>query len=136
MENVQEGRSPYREPGLPLFPTGVIMHGLWSEPSDFPGVDGSTPLQSSPSKPDQLNWPAYAVGLLYAHRGAVKSLTDLHRLMEAHGYKGKRTALYSMEGVLAAAEALGIYTPNKKARTPKRGYRTSDGSIEAVDDHE
>jgi hypothetical protein len=138
MQNAQEDRGPYRAPELSGFPTlpTMIMQGLWSEPSDCPGIDWNALFPSGTSKPDQVNWPAYAVALLYTHRGTVKSLMGLHRLMEAHGYKGGRTALYSMEGVLAAAEGLGIYTPNKKTRTPKRGYRTSNGSIEAIDDHD
>ena len=136
MQNGPKYRNELQVLELPGVTTGIVSQGLWSEPPDVSGVDWSAGWQPGGHGVDEKDWPAYAIGLLYTNRETVKSLTALHRLMRERGYTGGRTALYSMAPLCAAAKALGIYTPNTKVSRPRRGHRSADGSVEAVDDHE
>jgi hypothetical protein len=81
------------------------------------------------------DWEAHAGGLLTTRLQEIKSISDLHKLMQKAGYPHSCESLYRMKKLLAIAEAANVYKPTKKKTgTLQRGHKTKDGHLEAYDE--
>jgi hypothetical protein len=94
-----------------------------------------TRVPSAAAANPEIDWDAYAVGLLDKHSDTILSMDDLHERLKGDGYPHGRSAVYKLYRVVAVAAERGIYKPRRGAADCclPRGHKTRGGEIEAED---
>lgn len=108
-------------PGQPILsePTAAMLNVLRS--------------MSTPQRQLHSDWAAEGLRILVQNRDSIRKAVDLYKLMRQAGFPGARSAMYKLPKLMEAFRALKACTDKATRSSPRRGFRTTDGGVDAFE---